>query len=567
MIKKVYSRTLKTFKTLEFKHGFNFLVSQSIDGLSNNGTGKTSLIQIINYCLCSSSEKISNYEAFNREEFSVDIEINNNIITLSRSPKNNTKIKIIDKSNLLGFGVMNDEEKSIESVKEKLNKVIFNQDNEEIGFRTLMSPFMKRGAYAFNNIFKTHAMEPNIVTQLKNSFLMGIPIEPIVKLKNLINERDSFLKIKEIRETDLIWKKENISTLKKRRKQLDLDIQRENQKLKDFNLNDQDSNSINEINEINKELSLLIKKKYYYINENENNSKLINNQSILPIEEIKKVLSEASFFVNNDGVKTLEEVQYFHEKLKNNRNERLLDNIINNENKIKKLTEIIEKLTEKKSAMLKLFDKKGYLDEYYSLNEILTNKKIELNELNKQYNVYEELNNIDKISKKKSIDIMAKMEQNVNHTNFKKINTKFSEYIRQVFSEKARLIMDFKQNGQYSSRGYIFDWEIPRKLSTGYLKGCISVYDLTISEYNSKFYPIFLIHDSVVFDSTDKGYVAKFLNLAYEITKKHNFQYICCVNDDQIVMSELNKDLIQIYNNSNKISQKNTLFGIDFGKR
>ena len=73
MITKIYSRTLKTFKTIKFNEGFNFLVSESVDGLSNNGTGKSSLIQIINFCLCSSNEKIIEYEELKNHEFSIDL--------------------------------------------------------------------------------------------------------------------------------------------------------------------------------------------------------------------------------------------------------------------------------------------------------------------------------------------------------------------------------------------------------------------------------------------------------------------------------------------------------------
>ena len=86
-------------------------------------------------------------------------------------------------------------------------------------------------------------------------------------------------------------------------------------------------------------------------------------------------------------------------------------------------------------------------------------------------------------------------------------------------------------------------------------------------ENNINKYPLFLVHDSVVFDSTDKGYVAKFLNMVYESTKKYKYQYICCLNDDQIIYSDICEELRNLYNNSQKLSQKDTLFGISFGDR
>ncbi len=567
MIKKIYSRTLKTFKTIEFSEGFNFLVSESVNGKSNNGTGKTSLIQIINFCFGSSTEKISTYEDLNKEEFSVDLVIENKTITLSRTPQNVTKIKIIDKENLLGDGVLEDEPKTIDWVKNKLNKLIFGIENEEVSFRNLISPFMKRGAFAFNNIYKTHAMETNIVTQLKNSFLMNIPIEPIIELKALIEERESFLKLKEIKETDIIWKKEKQNTLKSKIRNLDKEIKENEEKLKKFELTLNEKENINDIHKINAELSNLIKEKYIYQNYIESNKKIINNESLLGIEQIREILEESKFFVTNGEMKTLEEIQKYHIKLNKDRNERVKSLIESDQNKVKEIESKIDDINLKKINILKEFDKKGYLDDYYSTNEIITNLKIEKSDLEKQLDVYIALNQIDTSCKEKVKSIIKKLEKNDNCNNFKIINNKFKEYIRKIFDEDAKLIMECKNTGNYATRGYNYDWEIPRKLSSGYLKGCIAVYDLVLADFNSDRFPIFLIHDSVVFESTDKQYVAKFLNLTNEIIGNNRFQYICCVNDDQIVKNELNKAVLKKYEEAQRISQEDTLFGINFGNR
>lgn len=567
MIKKIYSRTLKTFKTIEFKDGFNFLVSESVNEKSNNGTGKTSLIQIINFCFGSSTEKISSYEDLNKEEFSVDVLINNKMITLSRTPQNFTKIKVIDKENLLGDGILEDETKTVDWVKNKLNKLIFGIEDEEISFRNLISPFMKRGAFAFNNIYKTHAMETNIVTQLKNSFLMNVPIEPIIELKELVEERETFLKLKEIKETDIIWKKEKQNTLRSRIKNLDKEIKENEEKLKKFELTLNEKEDINDINKINVELSNLIKEKYIYLNYIETNKKIINNNSLLTGEQIKEILEEAKLFVTDAKMKTLEEVQQYHITLNKDRNERVKSLIESDQNKVKEIESKIDDINQTKMNILRGFDQKGYLDEYYSTNEIITNLKIEKSDLEKQLDVYIALNQIDSSCKEKVKSIIKKLEENDNCDNFNIINNKFKEYIKKVFDEDAKLIMECKNTGNYAARGYNYDWEIPRKLSSGYLKGCIAVYDLVLADFNSDRFPIFLIHDSVVFESTDKQYVARFLNLINEVIGENRFQYICCVNDDQIIEGQLNKKVQEKYKEAQRISQEDTLFGINFGNR
>ena len=568
MITKIYSKTLKTFKTIEFHEGFNFLVSESVDGLSNNGTGKSSLIQIINFCLCSSNEKIMEYKELNNHEFSIDLKFEQGILTLTRKiDGTSSKIIIDDENNILGLGTLKNSEKSIDNVKEKLAKLFFDVDDNVISFRTLISPFMKRGAYAFNHIFKTHAMEKNIVTQLKNSFLIGIPYEPVIRLKNIINDRETFLKLKEIKESDIIWKKENIRTLNSKLLKIKKEIGKYESDLKGFNIDNHDSESINNINNININLSDLLKQKFILKSKNDNNKKLIRNENILNINEIKEIITEADFLLSDSAITDIEKVQNFHHLLQSNRNNRIKEQIEENNRRISELDLQINDLLNKKKNLLKLFDKKGYLDEYYSINEIITQLKIEYSELEKQYNVYKELDKIEKDTKEKSKSVMKDMYENLNSSAFKKVNNRFSEYIKNVFGEKGKLIIEFKDNTQYSSKGYTFDWQIPRKASTGYLKGCIAAIDVVLIENNINKYPLFLVHDSVVFDSTDKGYVAKFLNMVYESTKKYKYQYICCLNDDQIIYSDICEELKNLYNNSQKLSQKDTLFGISFGDR
>lgn len=567
MIRKVYSRTLKTFKTIEFKKGFNFIVSESIDGKSNNGTGKTSLIQIINFCFGSSNENISTYEILNQEEFSIDIEINNKIVTLSRTPQNYSKIKVIDKDGLFECGIIDDEEKTVDWVKSNLNRVIFGIQNEEITFRTLISPFMKRGTFAFNNMYKTHSVETNIVTQLKNSFLMNIPIQPILELKRIIEERETFLKLKEIKETDIIWKKEKVSTLKSKLRNIDTQIKEKEQILKNFELTLSEKDDISNIQKVNKELSSLLKRKYICINENELNKKILNNAVLLNTSQIREILDDAKLFVDENNLKKLEEIQQYHKMLNKNRQNRVSKLIEKNECEINAIDEQIDKENAYKNDILKKFDKKGYLDEYYNTNEMLVGLKIERNDLEKQLNVYLDLSKIDEDCKEKIKDVMTSLENNNNCENFKRVNEIFKGLIKEVFNVDSKLIMDCQNTGVYASRGYHYDWEIPRKLSSGYLKGCIAIYDLTLATFNSERFPISLIHDSIIFESTDKKYVAKFLNLVNDIVGNDKFQYICCVNDDQIVKSFLTEDLLEKYNSSYKFSQSNTLFGLEFGKR
>ncbi|EDO0252849.1 hypothetical protein GME87_13995, partial [Listeria monocytogenes] len=318
MLKRIYSRTLDTFKTIELNDGFNFIISKKIDGKSNNGTGKTSLLQIINFCLCSSTENIVSYEDINGNEFSIDLEKDGQIITISRSPMRSNFVKIIDIHDILGQGILNDEEISIDKAKKLLNTYFFSKKNEAVNipsFRLLISPFMKRGAYAFNNLYKTHAVEKNIDTQLKNSFLLDMNVKQIYVLKDIIKSRSKYLKLKEIKETDFIWNKKTIPDLKKDIDFLTSSIDILKKDLNNNIINVENQDIINDINDLNDNINTLSKRKYYLKNSIRINRGSIENNKIMSNAEIETLITEAKFLANGESVKSITEVQNFHQKL------------------------------------------------------------------------------------------------------------------------------------------------------------------------------------------------------------------------------------------------------------
>ena len=72
----------------------------------------------------------------------------------------------------------------------------------------------------------------------------------------------------------------------------------------------------------------------------------------------------------------------------------------------------------------------------------------------------------------------------------------------------------------------------------------IFCYDLMLAKLWAKKAksPIFLIHDSIIFDGVDERQKALALQLAESESKKEGFQYICTMNSDAIPRKDFDKD-------------------------
>lgn len=570
MLKRVYSRTLKSFNAVEFSEGFNFIVSKNSSGKSNNGTGKTSLLQIVNFCLCSSTENIVSYEDINSNEFSIDLEINKKVITLSRTPLDSGYIKIIDAYNCLGEGVLNDERISVEKAKVILNQYFFKEKSSDAkipSFRLLISPFMKRGAYAFNNLFKTHAVENNLNTQLKNAFLLNINTANIYELKDIIHARDQYLKLKEVRESDVVWQKKTLNELKSEIQTYKDEIQKLKNDLKFIVVKVENQDIINQIDIVNENIKMLSKRKYYLKNIVKINRELIEKNKIMSNSEINEILSEATYLTNSESHKEITEIQEFHKKLISFREKRIKVIIQDSINECEKIDIQLESFYEKKEEYQTQLENNKYLNDFYRINKMILEKNIELEMTEKQYSTYIDIEKINKESSEEMKRTLIDMQETFPPLQFKEANSLFKRYTKEVFVDEGTLEISLKNTGDYSGRGYKFDWKISRKSSSGYLKGCIAIYDLILAETNSDLKTLFLIHDSPVFESTDKSYVASLLNLIYKSTQEKKFQYICCINDEQIIADELMPELKHLYEKTpNTLSQDNPLFGISFSK-
>ena len=180
-----------TFKTINFNPGFNVVTAdrtrESSKKDSRNGLGKSTLIEIIQFCLGGNKGETLRKPQLKDWEFTLDLDLEGKAYSVSRNTSNDGKViidgdwsdwvakpKIDSKS---GKNIISNEE-----WKTVLGTIIFHLDNEESWvkygptFRSLISYFVRKNGQsgAFLSPFTQHRNQNEWDIQVHNAFLLEL---------------------------------------------------------------------------------------------------------------------------------------------------------------------------------------------------------------------------------------------------------------------------------------------------------------------------------------------------------------------------------------------------------
>lgn len=545
MIKAVRSNN-KKFKEVKFEKGFNVVLAErtakSSDKDSRNGVGKTTLIEIIHFCLGSDLDKISFLSSLKGYSFILDIEINNQTISVLRNIDDSDLIHISGDYSALNINAEYNELHKTHSLsnqewKKYLGILIFKfrQDKDtkyQPTFRSLISYLVRKGLNSFNDPFKYFLGQKPWSIQTNNNFLLGLDVDFAVNFQKLKDKKESINSIKKIINDeslkDIIGSLGELQAEKVRlsEESIELDIQ-----IKSFKVHPQYKKIQEDADVITGE----IHSKQNHINLNqrilsEYEDSLASEEDV-SIEKVSKVYSEAGLVFGASLINKLENVKKFHKSIIKNRKDYLANEIqrINNEN-ISFASEI-ETSSIKRAELISILDTHSALDEYNHIQ----NRKNEVKR--KLENVKSALDRLNQFEENKS-NIKIKLEELMQNSRqdlhersevVDKAVSLFNKYSNYLYSNAGTLSINIDKSG------YKYKVDIKSSQSQGIQYMKVFCYDLTytaIQSDNNR--SLFLIHDSTIFDGVDERQVAKAIELAYTESELKGYQYICTINSDNI---------------------------------
>ncbi len=545
MIKKIFANK-SSFKTVEFRPGMNIVwadrTKDSTKKDSRNGLGKTTLIEIIHFCLGAKTSKGKGLLNNNLDgwEFSLVMQIEDKNITITRS---------VDHPNIIrvdGDVQKNQDTLNIKAWNALLGHLLFGLETSEEQkyqptFRSLISYFIRRSKDAFSTPFEHHRKQIEWDKQVNNVFLLGLAWEDAASFQILKDRKKGLEEFKKAVKSGVVKGIDgSLGDLEAQKVRLKTKADKESLSLQSFKVLPQYEQIQAEANELTQVIHKLI-------NANTIDKRLLSLYEQNLTEEtppesdtVEQMYTEAGIALPNFTLRRLEEVQVFHKKIIANRRAFLSTEIDRLKREIGKRDIQISEYTEKKASTLEILKTHGALEEYTSLQKKYLNT---INDLNSISTMIENMKAFDsglsdiKISHE---EILRKARQDyAERTPIReRAISLFNTFSESLYSAPGKLVIDVEPTG------FRFDVEIERSGSSGISNMKIFCYDLTLAKLwaDKSPSPRLLIHDSTIFDGVDERQRALALEIAAKESEQSNFQYICMLNSDNVPWDEFSRD-------------------------
>ena len=547
-----------SFKTIKFKPGFNVVLAErtkeSTIKDSRNGLGKSTLIEIIHYCLGSKKGETLRKKELDGWAFTLDIDLTGKRYSVTRSTSEQNRIIIegdcsdwpikpnIDKKTGEQILSQNDWKKVLGVLIFDLN-FSFGDMKYVPTFRSLISYFIRRNGQsgAFLNPFQHFKNQLEWDRQVNNSFLLGLDWEYASKWQILKDRVKILAQIEQEAQTEFLADiMGSIGELEAIKIRLEDQVNQEERSLKSFKVHPQYVKLEADANNLTRQIHDLV-------NANINDNRILEYYQSSSKEEVdanpelvKEIYNEAGISLPGIAFKRIEAVLAFHKQVVLNRKDFLKAETEKIKNNIVKKEQKIQELSMKRAELMSVLQKHGALEEYTRLQGNYQKTISELEDLKKR------IDNLKKFKQSKSALIVEQeflQQEALNDLSERK-------------KQKEKAILLFNSNSQtlyeapgtfsidISKSGYKFRVNIKGQGSHGKSNMEIFCYDLMLAQIWAERTksPGLLIHDSIIFADVDERQKALALQLAAKESERLGFQYICAMNSDTIPKIDFSDD-------------------------
>lgn len=581
-------------KSITFHTGLNVVLadiatddSKKNDKNSRNGAGKTSLIEIIDFCL-GGSIKTLNSTLLDNWTYALELEIHNKIYTVYRCANDSKKIYFLDgdfsKWNIKPITINPDSVTNTiynyymkeDDWKDFLGRYLFSLDNTISDkyypkYRSIISYFIRYNEGAFLDPFKHFKTQKAWQTQIYNAYLLNLNWEYAITMQNLKDEKDMIANLKNATKNGYFKNYTGtLGELESEKVLLQNKVVKYDNELAEFKVHPHYEDIQKEANQLTEQIhnlseTLTVQKSLLEKYETDNLEEKDSD-----INTIKLIYGEAGLMFPDNVTKSLEEIVEFHSTVIKNRKDYLNDEIKRLTDEIQKNDHYLNAFLDKRAEKMKILKTHNAIDEFNKLQNRNGELKAQLSEIEKHIENIKKMEKDLTENKKKMLELLSKAKQDLNEREEQRtiaIKT-FAEIADFLYAEKDKidkigLSIDFDENG------YKYNAFIGKDKSTGRTAMKVFDYDMTLMKIRSvnNNLPGFLIHDSDVFDSVDERQITKALEYADTSAKELNTKYICFMNSDRVPEKLFDENFKKRFKECIRIRLEDTEEGGLFGFR
>ena len=538
---------MPSFKEVEFQPGFNVVLAdrtrESTRRDSRNGLGKTTLIEIIHFCLGGQTRRNQGLMVTPLKgwSFTLEMKVNDRELVITRSTDNPRWINL--DGDVRGISGLGERLNGMLALRVNdwnalLGELFFGLDREPRSkyhptFRSLLSYLVRRGRDAFASPFLHYRTQQEWDKQLNNAFLLGLEWEHAGRLQELKDEENLLNGLRRAaREGLLEGMIGTLGTLEAERARLESEIRGRSESLSSFRVHPQYEEIEREANDLTSAIQQLS-------NANLADRRLadlyrtsLEEDQAPDAEEVLEVYQAVGVAMPELVRRRLDEVEDFHRQILTNRGAYLeseIQRIETNRNQRELQTRA---RIEKRAQLLEVLHAHGALQEYTRLQELHLELIAGRNDIDNRINNlkrFEQGRSEVRVNRELLLQTARREFEETREARERAINI-FNSTSEQLYSAPGNLVVDV------TDTGFHFDVEIMRSGSQGINNMKIFCYDHMLAQLWARERPSpgLLIHDSTIFDGVDERQVALALELAQRAAEQWGFQYVCALNSDTL---------------------------------
>lgn len=551
-LRKITS-SLSTFKSIEFVDGMNLIIAERSEQSrlqdTRNGVGKSTLVEILHFCLGAETPQGKGLRAGHLagQSFSLEVEIDARPLIISRAIDRPGSV-LLDGAPELLFDLSGERlfgaEVKTARLNEALGSWVFGLESSEVArywpsFRSLISYLMRRGTGAFLEPFSTRSGERTWQTQVNTAYLCRLGWRFASNWQEL-RERERVLT--DLRRAADLGTLEAISTdlaalEAEEIRQSDMEAALD-RAVAEFRVEPQYRQLQSEADKISSETDALLLENIRDRRLMELYRKSVSEEKAPEDElDIRGLYATIQIDLGDAVQRTLEQAHFFHQGLIQNRRDFLESEITRLNHSVEERDGMLVELDEQRAEILGRLSGRGALEELTELQRTLGDVRGQLQQARVRI---EDARRISKGSSELRLEreslYQATTQDLLDRTSSRRhLISAFSRIMEELYGNAGLLIVECRETS-----GYHFGFKVDRQGSHGVERMAIYAFDASVCELwsNEPRRPEFLVHDSLAYDGVDERQRALALHFAHQHSLEYDYQYIAFLNSDELPYSD-----------------------------
>ncbi len=537
-----------SFRPVRLTRGLNVILADRTEESSRkdtrNGLGKSTLIEIIHFCLGSRVTRGRGLAIPALEEwaFTMELSIGGNRITVTRATKAPNIVTVsgldrdwpdIPNSDLMG-------ERSFTQAQWRafLGRALFSLPPSDApkynpSFRSLISYFVRRGHHAFGNPFLHSQYQKPWDVQLHVALLLGLEWQHAVQWQHIKDRNKDLKDLRKLVDRGAVsFVSTSIGELEAERVTLVQEIEDTSRALSSFKVHPQYRSIQHEADKVTEELHAATNANVLAARRLRLYRQAIESEEPPSSDSVEKVYEEMGVVFSDNVRRSLAEAREFYGLVVKDRRRFLQGEISRLERRMAKTDRKIKELSDARAGLLKILSEHGALEEMVKLQERHAGRCADLERVKTQIEQRRQMEADERRIARDKADLadLAAHDHEERRDIWKTPVRLFNLNSRALYKAPGHLVIDM------SDSGLKFNIEIAKSGSDGIGKMKIFCFDLALLEFctGRELSIDFLVHDSEMYDGVDSRQRAAALERAHEVTEDTGTQYICALNSDMV---------------------------------